>query len=114
MRIACHGLHMALVFYGLLGWLIPSEPWLIVHLIFIPGLIAVWRMNDGVCPLNNLESFLTTGSWRNRANVEEGGFIRAIVIRYLELEPTQQQMDSVTYGIMAFVWLLSWVHLALL
>jgi hypothetical protein len=113
-RLFLHGLHMVLVFYGLLGWLIPSEPWLIAHLIFIPGLIAVWRLNDGVCPLNNLEARLLTGTWRNADNTEEGGFLRAIVIRYLKLEPTQAQMDTVTYGLMAFVWLLSGLHLALL
>ena len=112
LRVACHAFHMLLVFYGLLGWLIPSEPWLIAHLTFIPGLLAVWRVNDGVCPLNNLESFLTTGVWRNSANPEEGSFIRAVVARYLTLEPTQKQMDTVTYAIVAAVWLLSCLHLA--
>ena len=112
LRAVCHALHMALVFFGLLGWVIPSEPWLIAHLIFIPGLIAVWRMNDGVCPLNNLESMLTTGAWRNPASAEEGAFLRVIVERYLNLHPTQEQMDQITYGIMALVWCFSWLHLA--
>ena len=114
LRTSCHALHLALVIYGLLGWLIPSAPWLIAHLIFIPGLIAVWRANDGVCPLNNLESFLTTGLWRNPSNAEEGSFLRVIVERYLRLTPTREQMDEVTYGIMALVWMLSWFHLTLL
>ena len=114
LRVFCHALHMALVLFGLLGWLIPSEPWLIAHLIFIPALIAVWRVNDGVCPLNNLESRLTTGAWRNPANAEEGAFLRVIVERYLKLHPTQEQMDQVTYGILGLVWLLAWLHLALL
>ena len=112
--LALHAHHMVLVFYGLFGWLIPSEPWLIAHLIFIPGLIAVWRVNDGVCPLNNLEARLLIGTWRNPANAEEGGFLRAIVIRYLKVEPTQAQMDMITHAIMGAVWLLSWGHLALL
>jgi hypothetical protein len=60
--LALHAHHVALVFYGLLGWLVPSEPWLIAHLVFIPGLIAVWYVNNGVCPLNNLEARLLTGS----------------------------------------------------
>lgn len=113
LRVFCHALHMALVFFGLFGWLIPSEPWLIAHLIFIPGLIAVWRMNDGVCPLNNLEARLTTGFWRNPTNEEEGAFLRVIVERYLMLRPTQEQMDQITYGIMGVAWFLSWIHLTL-
>lgn len=113
-KLVLHAHHMALVIYGLLGWLIPSEPWLIAHLVFIPGLLLVWYVNDGVCPLNNLEARLLTGNWRNADNAEEGGFLRALVIRYLKLEPTQPQMDAITYAIMGFVWLLSWAHLALL
>lgn len=104
---------MALVIYALVGWIIPSEPWLMAHLIFIPGLITVWRMNDGACPLNNLETYLTMGVWRNRANAEEGAFLKTIVERYLNLTPTQALMDQITYGLMLTVWLLSLAHLTL-
>ncbi len=112
LRIVCHGLHMALVFYGLFGWLVPSSPWLIAHLAFIPGLVVVWVVNRGTCPLNNIESLLTTGRWRNPSNAEEGSFIVTVVQRYLHLSPTQAQMDAVTYALMALVWVLSWLHLA--
>ena len=112
MRVACHALHVALVFYGLLGWLVPDAGWLIAHLIFLPGLAIVWLFNDGVCPLNNLEAYLTTGAWRDDANPEEGAFLRMIVERYLGLHPTQSQMNAVTYGVMALAWVLSAGHLA--
>jgi hypothetical protein len=112
--LALHAHHMVLVFFGIFGWLIPNEPWLIAHLVFLPGLIAVWYVNNGVCPLNNLEARLLTGSWRNEGNAEEGGFLRAVVVRYLRLEPTQGQMDAITYGIMLLAWLLSWGHWALI
>lgn len=110
----CHALHVALVFFGLLGWLIPSAPWLIAHIVFIPGLILIWALNQGVCPLNNIESRLTTGRWRNPANAEEGSFIVTIVERYLNLHPTQKTMDRITYALMAAAWLFSCVHLGLL
>ncbi len=114
LRIICHGLHIALVFYALFGWLIPSTPWLIAHLVFIPALIAVWLTNRGTCPLNNIESWATTGQWRNPSNGEEGSFIVTIVERYLQVHPTQRVMDRITYGLMALVWALSWAHLRLL
>lgn len=114
LRVVCHGLHMALVFYALLGWVVPSALWLMVHLVFIPALIVVWVMNKGVCPLNNIESWLTTRRWRNPDNAEEGSFIVAVVERYLNLHPTQRQMDFVTYALMAIVWVLSWLHLSTL
>ncbi len=114
LRTVCHWLHIGLVFYALLGWALPSATWLIVHLVFIPGLVAVWLVNRGSCPLNNIESWLTTGRWRNADNAEEGSFLVAIVERYLGLHPTQRQMDLVTYAMMALVWGASWVHLWLL
>jgi hypothetical protein len=114
LRVFCHGLHMALVFYGLLGWIVPNASWLVTHLIFIPGLITVWVLNNGVCPLNNLESLLTSGRWRNPDNAEEGSFLLVIVERYLGLQPTQGLMDRITYGLMALVWALSWLHLGML
>jgi hypothetical protein len=114
MRIFCHGLHIALVFYALLGWLVPSVPWLIAHLVYMPALVIVWVLNKGVCPLNNIESRLTTGRWRNADNAEEGSFLVTVVERYLNLHPTQRQMDLVTYALMALVWALSWVHLGAL
>ncbi len=114
LRAVCHWLHIALVLYAMFGWVVPSAYWLIVHLVFMPGLVGVWLVNRGSCPLNNVESCLTTGRWRNAENAEEGSFLVAIVERYLGLHPTQRQMDLVTYALMALVWMASWVHLWLL
>lgn len=112
-RRGCHALHMLLVVYGLAGWLAPSPAWLVLHMVFLPGLAAVWAVNGGVCPLNNLESRLTTGRWRNPGNPDEGGFLKGLLARYLGLEPTERQMAWLTYGLMAAAWLLSAGHLAL-
>ena len=111
LSVFCHGLHMSLVFFGLFGWMVPSEGWLKAHLVFIPALVAVWLVNRGSCPLNNIESWLTTGQWRDPDNKEEGSFIVTAVERYLGLQPTQRQMDLITYALMLVVWLLSWAHL---
>lgn len=111
MRSISHGLHMALVFFGLLGWVIPQDDWLIAHLIFIPGLLLVWRLNENSCPINNLETWLTTGRWRDPTNVEEGGFVRAAVARYAGLELSEPMMNSIIYGLMGLTWVFSWLHL---
>ena len=114
LRAFCHWLHIALVFFALLGWVVPSAPWLLAHLAFIPGLVGVWLVNRGSCPLNNIETWLTTGQWRNADNAEEGSFLVTLVERYLGLHPTQLLMDRITYGLMALASIVSWVHLWLL
>ena len=113
-RHTCHALHMALVGYGLLGWLVPSMPWLRVHLVFLPVLPIVWRLNRNTCPLNNLETWLTSGRWRDDSNPEEGGFLRATVVRYFDVEVSERAMNAVTYSLMGLAWGLSWGHLAML
>jgi hypothetical protein len=112
-RSACHGLHMALVFFGLLGWIVPQTHWLIAHLIFIPGLLLTWQLNQCACPINNLETWLTTGRWRNPSNAEEGGFLRGVAARYLDLELSEATMNRIIYIAMVAVWGLSGLHLSL-
>lgn len=110
---ACHGHHLALMFFALLGWAAPLSAVLWAHVAFIPTLLAIWRMNGDSCPLNNMESLLTTGRWRNESNTEEGAFVLTIVNNYLGLSPTPAQMNRVIYGVMALVWVLALAHLGL-
>ena len=111
---ACHIIHVALVVFVLAGWLIPIRQVVITHLAFVPVLILTWLLNRNTCPLNNLESRLLTGVWRNEENREEGSFLLVLVESYLRLHPTQRTMDAITYALMAFCWLLSVGHLSLL
>lgn len=110
----CHVIHVALVAFVLTGWLIPLRDVLVAHLVFVPALILTWLLNRNTCPLNNLESRLLRGVWRNEENREEGSFLLVLVESYLHLHPTQRAMDAITYALMGFCWLLSVGHLSLL
>ncbi len=112
LKWSCHVHHLGLVGFGLLAWLVPVGEVLLAHLAFIPALIAVWRMNADSCPLNNLESLLTTGRWRDETNEEEGAFLLTAVRRYLGLNPTAETMNRIIYGIMGLAWVLSLAHYA--
>ena len=110
----CHTIHVALVVFVLAGWLFPVRQILVAHLMFVPALIVTWLLNRNTCPLNNLESRLLTGVWRNEENREEGSFLLVLVENYLRMHPTQRTMDAITYALMAFCWVLSICHLWLL
>ena len=110
---ACHYLHTGLVIFVLVGWLVPLADVLLVHLAFVPLLVVTWRLNANTCPLNNIESRLTKGVWRDPENREEGSFLVVLVEKYLGLHPTQRLMDIVTYALMATAWLLSLAHYSL-
>ena len=108
---ACHNLHLAILVFIILGWVVPVNAVLWAHLVLVPLILGIWYLNDCSCPLNNIESYLLKGLWRDPDNREEGSFVVVVVEQYLGMQPTQKQMDMITYGIMGLAWALSGVHL---
>lgn len=68
--------HWFIVIYNLTGWLAPTEQGVLVYLVFVPIMVIHWRLNNNSCIINNIETWLTTGNWRNENNPEEGCFVR--------------------------------------
>ena len=110
MSAFCHYLHMVLVIFVLAGWLVPVSEVLELHMAFVPLLVLTWLLNRNTCPLNNIESWLTKGVWRDAENREEGSFLVVVVEKYLGLHPSQRLMDAVTYMLMGAAWLLALGH----
>lgn len=103
---------MGLVIFVLTAWLLPVTAILQAHIAFVPLLVVTWALNGNSCPLNNIETWLTKGTWRDDMNREEGSFLVVAVETYLKLHPTQRQMDMITYALMAVAWSLSLAHLS--
>lgn len=107
----CHYLHLGIMLFIMLGWIVPFDAALLAHLILVPVILGIWYLNDCSCPLNNIESYLLKGLWRDPDNREEGSFVVVVVEQYLGMQPTQRAMDMITYGVMGFAWMLSGIHL---
>ena len=73
-------------------------------------MVAQWRLNKNSCLLNNTESFLRTGQWRDSRNVEEGGWLKTLAENTLGLKLAHWQVDALTYAVMALLWLLGLGH----
>ena len=108
---SCNNLHLAILVFIILGWVVPVSAVLWAHVVLVPLILGIWYLNDCSCPLNNIESYLLKGLWRDPDNREEGSFVVVVVEQYLGMQPTQKQMDMITYGIMGLAWALSGVHL---
>lgn len=111
LSVSCHYLHIGIMLFILLGWVVPVDGALMAHLALVPSLLLIWYFNGCSCPLNNVESYLLKGVWRDPDNREEGSFLVVLVEQYLGMQPSQRQMDMITYLIMAMAWLLSALHL---
>jgi hypothetical protein len=107
----CFVLHLALVAYAALGWALPWRPALIFYLCYIPAMFLQWQFNAGSCVLNNVETLLRTGRWRNPENREEGAFIKTLLEDLTGLSPSKRQMNAFIYCIIGVFWFLGAGHL---
>ncbi len=107
----CFWTHLAVFGFVLTGWLYPFVPALVFYLLFLPAMFLQWRVNRSSCMLNNLESLLRTGRWRNPQNREEGAWLKTLLGDTLGIQLTRRQMDRVIYSVMLLLWLLALGHL---
>jgi hypothetical protein len=111
----CFYLHIVILAFIVLGWLIPSRGMLIAYLVFLPATVLHWKLNAGACVLNNLENWLRYRRWRApERNPEEGAWLRTLLRSLTGIALTRKMMDLVIYGAMALFWVLAWRHFLLL
>lgn len=109
---ACFFLHFTVMLYMVLGWLLPERKALSFYLVFIPAILAQWRVNKDTCVLNNIEGWLRTGHWRNgEANPEEGAWLLSLARSVTEVAFTAVQINLLTYAVLALVWSLALARL---
>jgi hypothetical protein len=107
----CFYFHFLMMGYIVSGWLNPWRDGLIFYLVFIPSVIAQWRLNANTCVLNNTESLIRTGKWRNPKNREEGAWLHTLITDKTGIPITKFQLDIVMYSVMAALWGLALLHL---
>jgi len=107
----CFVVHFLPLIYVVTGWLAPWRAALIVYLVFVPGMFLQWRLNRDSCVLNNIESLIRTGRWRNPANREEGAWLRTLVNEKTGWELSRRQMDRFINAMLLLFWSLGLAHL---
>lgn len=107
----CFYLHFAVMIYIVLGWLAPWHPLQFFYLAFLPAVAFQWRFNKNSCVLNNIESLLRSGRWRDPGNVEEGAWLLTLARVQLGLPVTARQIDIFTYVLLAVLWGLDLGHM---
>ena len=84
---------------------------LIFYLVFLPAMFLQWRMNSSSCVLNNIESLIRTGRWRDPANREEGAWLRTLVNDKTGWNLSARGMDVFMHSVMLLFWLLALARL---
>ena len=101
-------LHIVVLVYILIGWALPVGVGL--YIVFLPLMVLHWPLNRNSCALNNLESLIRTGHWRDPHNCEEGGWLKTLISGATGLELTSRQTDLISYVLIAGLWGLGLWH----
>jgi hypothetical protein len=99
--------HILISAYIIFGWILSPTPALIFYLVLLPALAAQWYVNRGSCVINNIESWLRSGRWRDPKNPEEGGFVLMICQWLFGVRPHPVVVDRLCYATVFILWLLA-------
>ncbi len=107
----CFYFHFAVMIFIVIGWIDPWRPGLYFYLGFLPLVIVQWQVNKSSCVLNNIETWLRTGRWRNPENKEEGAWFLNMVkdVTGITLQPWQA--NAINYGVVIALWCAGLLHL---
>jgi hypothetical protein len=108
---AFHTLHLAIMTYFVVGWAAPWHDALYAYLLFVPAVLLQWRVNRGACVLNNLESWIRSGRWRDPGNREEGAWLATLCEDNLGIRPTPFAVDVFTHTLLLILWVITLIHL---
>lgn len=107
----CHTLHLIILVYFIAGWAVPWSPALWFYLGFVPAVALQWQFNADACILNNLESWLRSGRWRDPANKEEGAWIATLVEGWTGYRPGPLLVSLVVYAGLLALWAMALIHM---
>ena len=107
----CFYLHFAVMIYIVLGWAVPLQAALYFYMGFLPAVAVQWQFNKNSCVLNNLESLIRSGQWRDPRNKEEGAWLQTLALNLTGILFKPWQMDAFTYFVLAIFWSAALSHL---
>ena len=107
----CFCLHFLPLIYIVSGWLSPWRGALMFYLAFLPAIFLQWKLNRSTCVLNNIESLIRTGRWRNPTNREEGAWLRTLVNDKTGWNLSRTSMDFFINAMLVLFWCLGFARL---
>jgi len=113
LRIALFGVHLAIIGYVSLGWLIPSRTALFIYTLLLPMIAIQWLLNGGASIVNNIENLVRTRQWSDEQNRFEGAFFKTF-LDAIGLPASQAQITTVLCFLMLIFWIAALCHMMLI
>ena len=110
--ISCFIFHIGVGGFVLGGWLLTSTDALLCYLAVLPAMATQWAINRGSCLINNVETYLRTGRWRDPHRGEDGKFLLMLCDWLLSVRPSQAAVDRFSYSVLMVLWFLALGHVS--
>lgn len=104
--------HCAVLAFVILGSFSSNLTILCVHAVFVPLMIASWKLNNGTCFLTDLE-YQLLGIPKNQKK-EQDGFIKTLINRLFAHSPEEKFLEFSIYLTTLSLWTISVVKLSFL
>ncbi len=69
-----------------------------------------WAVNQGSCVINNIETWLRTGHWRDPENGEDGRYLVMLCDWLFAMRPDPSSLDRFAYSTVLILWILGLGH----
>jgi hypothetical protein len=103
-RVVLLILHLAIMGYVTLGWLIPSRDALFVYSLLLPLIAMQWLLNGGASIVINIENLIRVRQWNDARNPFEGAFFKTL-LRAIGVPASQAQITTVLCFLMLIFWI---------
>src|SRR5712671_2134737 len=113
LRIALLILHLGILGYVALGWLIPSRVALYIYTLLLPLIAIQWLLNGGASIVNNVENLVRVGQWNDTRNRFEGAFFKTL-LQAIGVPASQAQITTVLCFLMLIFWVSAICHMILI
>jgi len=112
-RLLLFALHVLLILYIGLGWLVPSRTALFLYTLLLPLVAMQWLLNGGASIVNNIENLVLSGKWSDPRNPFEGAFFRTL-LHAIGVPASQAQITTVLCFLMLIFWIAEICHMMLI
>lgn len=112
-RLFLFALHLVLILYIGLGWIIPSRTALFVYTLLLPLVAMQWLLNGGASIVNNIENLVLSGKWSDPRNPFEGAFFRTL-LHAVGVPASQAQITTALCFLMLIFWIAGICHMILI
>ena len=103
LRTVLFAVHIAVIAYVMLGWLMPSRFLLYFYTLLLPMIAMQWLLNGGCSIVNNIENLVRIGQWNDPQNEFEGAFFKTFLER-ADIRASQAQITTALCSLMLIFW----------